>query len=85
MGGGGRTQACRASPRRRTGQGRLEPSGGLLAAWYRSEGYEVEHVGTGATGARFDGGIDRKLRHGEQFIVVQCKHWNAMKVPHNVV
>ncbi|HEY0501925.1 MAG TPA: restriction endonuclease [Lysobacter sp.] len=57
----------------------------LLAAWYRSEGYEVEHVGTGATGAKFDGGIDLKLRRGEQFIIVQCKHWNAMKVPHNAV
>lgn len=57
----------------------------LLAAYYRSEGYEVEHTGTGATGARFDGGIDLKLRRGEQFIVVQCKHWTAMKVPHNAV
>lgn len=57
----------------------------LLAAYYRSEGYDVEHVGTGATGARFDGGIDLELRRGEQFIVVQCKHWNAMKVPHNAV
>lgn len=57
----------------------------LLAAYYRSEGYQVEHVGTGATGARFDGGIDLKLRRGEQYIVVQCKHWNAMKVPHNAV
>ena len=66
----------------RVGWDQLE---GLLAAWYRSEGYEVEHVGTGATGARFDGGIDLKLRRGEQFIVVQCKHWNAMKVPHNAV
>ena len=57
----------------------------LLAAYYRSEGYDVEHVGTGATGARTDGGIDLKLRRGEQFIIVQCKHWNAMKVPHNDV
>ncbi|MBF6023438.1 restriction endonuclease [Lysobacter niastensis] len=57
----------------------------LLAAYYRSEGYQVEHVGTGATGAKFDGGIDLKLRRGEQYIVVQCKHWNAMKVPHNAV
>lgn len=57
----------------------------LLAAYYRSEGYEVEHVGTGATGAKFDGGIDLKLRRAEEFIVVQCKHWNAMKVPHNAV
>lgn len=57
----------------------------LLAAYYRSEGFEVEHVGTGATGTRFDGGIDLELRRGEQFIVVQCKHWNALKVPHNAV
>ncbi len=57
----------------------------LLAAYYRSEGYEVEHVGTGATGASTDGGIDLKLRRGEQYVVVQCKHWNAMKVPHNAV
>lgn len=57
----------------------------LLTAYYRSEGYQVEHVGTGATGAKFDGGIDLKLRRGEQYIVVQCKHWNAMKVPHNAV
>jgi hypothetical protein len=57
----------------------------LLAAYYRSEGFDVEHVGTGATGARSDGGIDLKLRRGEQFIIVQCKHWNAMKVPHNAV
>lgn len=57
----------------------------LLAAYYRSEGYDVEHVGTGETGARTDGGIDLKLRRGEQFIIVQCKHWNAMKVPHNAV
>jgi len=57
----------------------------LLAAYYRSEGYEVEHVGTGATGATTDGGIDLKLRRGEQYLVVQCKHWNAMKVPHNAV
>lgn len=66
----------------RVGWDRLET---LLAAYYRSEGFDVEHVGTGATGARFDGGIDLKLRRGEQFIVVQCKHWTAMKVPHNAV
>ncbi|HEY1141784.1 MAG TPA: restriction endonuclease [Lysobacter sp.] len=57
----------------------------LLAAYYRSEGFDVEHVGTGATGAKTDGGIDLKLRRGDQFIIVQCTHWNAMKVPHNDV
>ncbi len=57
----------------------------LLAIYYRGQGYQVEAVGTGATGARFDGGIDLKLRKDSEYILVQCKHWNAMKVPHNVV
>lgn len=57
----------------------------LLAIHYRSLGYQVEHVGTGATGAQFDGGIDLKLRREDEYIVVQCKHWNAMKVTHNAV
>lgn len=57
----------------------------LLAEHYRKEGFQVEHVGTGATHARFDGGIDLKLRRGEEFILVQCKHWNAKQVPHNDV
>jgi len=34
----------------------------LLADYYRRQGYQVEHNGTAATGARFDGGIDLKLR-----------------------
>ena len=72
----------RADALTRVGWDQLEA---LLAAYYRSEGYEVEHVGTGATGARTDGGIDLKLRRDEQFIIVQCKHWNAFKVPHNDV
>src|SRR5688572_9580764 len=57
----------------------------LLANYYRSQGYQVDHVGTGATGAQFDGGIDLKLRRDDECIVVQCKHWNAMKVTHNAV
>lgn len=58
---------------------------GLLADHYRGRGYRVEHVGTGATGARFDGGIDLKLWRDDAYILVQCKHWNAMKVTHNSV
>lgn len=57
----------------------------LLAGHYRKEGFHVEHVGTGATGKRFDGGIDLKLRRDDEFILVQCKHWNAKQVPHNDV
>lgn len=57
----------------------------LLAAHYRGKGFLVEHVGTGGTHARFDGGIDLKLRKEDEFILVQCKHWNAKQVPHNDV
>jgi restriction system protein len=57
----------------------------LLAEHYRRAGYDVEHCGTGATGAKFDGGVDLRLRRTNELIVVQCKHWNAMKVAHNDV
>lgn len=57
----------------------------LLAIYYRGQGYGVDHVGTGGASARFDGGIDLKLHRGDEYIVVQCKHWNAKQVPHNEV
>lgn len=57
----------------------------LLADYYRDQGYEVEHVGTGNGRGRFDGGIDLKLRRDDAYIVVQCKHWNAYQVTHNAV
>ena len=66
----------------RIGWDRLES---LLADHYRHEGYTVEHVGTGGTGRRFDGGIDLKLRKDDAYILVQSKHWNAKQVPHNAV
>jgi restriction system protein len=57
----------------------------LLADHYRELGYEVEHQGTAANGARSDGGIDLRLRRGGELLLVQCKHWRAMQVPHNDV
>ena len=57
----------------------------LLAAYYRGQGYTGEHCGTGASGTKFDGGIDLKLRKDDAYILVQCKHWNAKQVPHNDV
>ena len=57
----------------------------MIANYYRGQGYQVEEVGTGATGAKFDGGLDLKLRKDNEYILVQCKHWNAMKVTHNAV
>lgn len=56
-----------------------------MADYYRGHGWEVEHVGTGGTGSHFDGGIDLKLRRPSEYVVVQCKHWNAKQVPHNAV
>ena len=66
----------------RIGWARLER---LMARHYQREGYAVEHVGTGGTRQRFDGGIDLKLRKGSAYVLVQCKHWNAKQVPHNAV
>jgi len=57
----------------------------LLATWYRERGYDVEHTGTAASGSKYDGGIDLKLRRPGEYVLVQVKHWNAYKVPHNDV
>ena len=85
--GGGMSGLKRVGRRRddalsRVAWDRLEA---LLATYYRDRGFEVDEVGTGATGARFDGGVDLRLSRDDERIVLQCKHWNAMKVPHNAV
>ena len=57
----------------------------LLAVYFRGQGYEVDHCGTGGADTRFDGGIDLRLRRPGEYVLVQCKHWNAKQVPHNEV
>jgi restriction system protein len=57
----------------------------LVAGYFRDEGYEVDECGTGASSARFDGGVDLRMRKNAERIVVQCKHQNAYQVPHNDV
>ena len=57
----------------------------LIAEHYRGQGWQVEHSGTGGSGRKFDGGIDLKLRRGDEYLVVECKRWNAYQVPHNDV
>jgi hypothetical protein len=58
----------------------------LVADHYRGAGFRVEHVGTGGAGTnRTDGGIDLKLFRDQEIVLVQCKHWNCWKVPHNDV
>jgi hypothetical protein len=66
----------------RVGWDRLET---MLADYYRAHGWRVDHVGTGASRSRFDGGIDLKLRKEGEYVLVQCKHWNAKQVTHNAV
>ncbi len=57
----------------------------LLATYYREVGWWVEHAGTGGTGARFEGGVDLRIRREAQIVLVQCKHWNAKQVTHDAV
>ncbi|MBA8886735.1 hypothetical protein FHW12_000926 [Dokdonella fugitiva] len=57
----------------------------LIADHYRAEGWSVDRVGAEATGRKYDGGIDLKLRRGDAYVVVQCKRWTAKQVPHNDV
>lgn len=66
----------------RVGWDRLET---MLADYYRAQGWSVDHVGTGSGRTRFDGGIDLKLRKDGEYVLVQCKHWNAKQVTHNAV
>lgn len=55
----------------------------LIADHFRREGYHVEHVGTGSSRRRYDGGIDLKLYRDEERIVVQCKRHTRSVVTHN--
>ena len=56
----------------------------VIADYYRRQGFEVEHCGTGNGRSRFDGGIDLKLRRDGTYTIVQCKRENALQVTHNV-
>lgn len=66
----------------RVGWDRLET---MLADYYRGQGWSVDHVGTGASRTRFDGGIDLKLHKDGEYVLIQCKHWKAKQVTHNAV
>jgi hypothetical protein len=58
---------------------------GLVADYYRRQGYRVVECGTGGTKGRFDGGIDLKLYRDDEYIVVQCKRYTNSVVKHNDV
>ena len=54
----------------------------VVADYYRSQGYEVDHCGGEG---RYDGGIDLKMRRDGEYTIVQCKRENANQVSHNVI
>ena len=58
---------------------------GLVADYYRRQGYRVVECGTGGTKNRYDGGIDLKLYRDDEYIVVQCKRYTNSIVRHNDV
>ena len=52
----------------------------LLADYYQGQGFDVEHVGTGGSKARFDGGIDLKLRKDDAYLLaVSYTHLDVYK------
>ncbi len=57
----------------------------LLAGYYKDQGYEVQHTGTGKVSSAFDGGVDLRLWKDGRLTIVQCKRENAYQVTHNVV
>lgn len=53
----------------------------LVGEAFRQQGYSVTETGGGGA----DGGIDLKLKKGNEVFLVQCKQWRAYKVSVNVV
>jgi restriction system protein len=57
----------------------------LIADYYRDQGFDIQHDGTGGRGVAFDGGVDIRLRKDGKLTLVQCKHENAFQTEHNAV
>jgi restriction system protein len=53
----------------------------LVGEAFRLRGYSVEETGGGGA----DGGVDLRLRKGNEVFLVQCKQWRAYKVSVTVV
>ncbi|TCV93207.1 restriction endonuclease [Luteibacter rhizovicinus] len=52
----------------------------LLAEHYRDQGYRVEHFGTAGSLKSLEGSVDLRLRRGSEFVIAQCRHWDAKEV-----
>ncbi|MBB3228333.1 hypothetical protein FHW69_002968 [Luteibacter sp. Sphag1AF] len=52
----------------------------LLAEHFRDQGYRVEHFAAAGSLKALEGGVDLRLRRGSEFVIAQCKHWNAAEI-----
>ncbi|NID05923.1 restriction endonuclease [Luteibacter jiangsuensis] len=52
----------------------------LLAEYYRDQGWRVEYHAPPASLKQLDGAFDLRLHRGNETVIVQCKHWDAVQV-----
>jgi len=51
-----------------------------LAEYYRDQGWRVEYHAPPASLKQLDGAFDLRLHRGNETVIVQCKHWDAVQV-----
>jgi len=52
----------------------------LLAEHYRAQGYRVEHHAPATSLKTLAAGVDLRLTRGNESVILQCKHWDALEV-----
>lgn len=52
----------------------------LLAEHYRAQGYRVEHHAPVTSLKGLAAGVDLRLTRGNESVILQCKHWDALEV-----
>lgn len=52
----------------------------LLAEHYRAQGYRVEHHAPATSLKALAAGVDLRLTRGNESVILQCKHWDALEV-----
>lgn len=52
----------------------------LLAEYYRDQGWRVEYHAPPASLKQLDGAFDLRLHRGNETVILQCKHWDAVQV-----
>jgi hypothetical protein len=52
----------------------------LLAEHYRDQGWRVEYHAPRASLKQLEGAFDLRLYRGNETVIVQCKHWDALEV-----